>query len=227
MPDFNDIPDLPVETTKAAEAPDAARWLRVHGSPATRAEVARARRVALALSVGWLGIQFFAFGAREDLKRLPTRYTALLIVTPLVAGVVAIVLAVRPGRLGLGSRALLVSGLALLGPLGFMLLGLFTPPPYAHGEVGNLMFGAYCLNCTVAWALLPMVAAGLALRGSFAAGSAWRSALLGVGCGLIAAGLFTLHCPVVGPWHVALAHGGAVLIAALIGGFGLTWLTKS
>ena len=88
-----------------------------------------------------------------------------------MAGVLAVSLAVRSGRLGLGTRAVLVSALAIVAPLSFMMSGLMMPAPYEHGEDGSLMFGAYCLNCTVAWALLPIAAAGLALRGSFAASS--------------------------------------------------------
>jgi hypothetical protein len=64
------------------------------------------------------------------------------------------------------------------------------------------------------------------LRGAFAAGALWRSALLGGGCGLVAAALFTLHCPVVGKAHLLVAHGGAVLFSALLGGLVLSRFTR-
>jgi hypothetical protein len=108
-----------------------------------------------------------------------------------------------------------------------MISGLLLPVPYEHGEMGDLSFGAYCLNCSLAWALLPIAAAGLSLRNAFAAGAVWRSALLGAGCGLLAAGVFTLHCPVVDKWHIAIAHGGAVLLSSIIGALGLSWATRS
>jgi hypothetical protein len=158
---------------------------------------------------------------------LPWSYLFALCIAPMSAGILAVVLAVRGGSFGLGTRTALVSALAVLGPLSFMVSGVLMPMPYENGEIGDLSFGAYCLNCTVAWALLPIVSAGLVLRSAFAASSVWRSALLGAGCGLVAAGLFTLHCPVVGKWHIALAHGSAVLISALIGGVCLAWATRS
>ena len=227
MPDFDDIPDLPPTVTSARPVPDVGPWLRVHGTPLTRSEVQQRKRLAVVISVVWITVQFFAFGVRGDLSRLPLSYLFALSIAPMSAGLLAVLLAVRGGSFGLGTRAALVSALAVLGPISFMVSGFLMPAPYANGEIGDLSFGAYCLNCTVAWALLPIVAAGLALRGAFAASSVWRSALLGAGCGLIAAGLFTLHCSVVGKWHIAIAHGSAVLISAVIGGVCLAWATRS
>lgn len=227
MPVFDDIPDLPPTATRTGRTPDVGRWQRVHGSPLTRPEVQRRKRLAVVVSVVWIGVQFFAFGVRGDLSRLPLSYLIALCIAPISAGFLAVALAVRGGTFGLGTRVALVSALAVLGPLSFMVSGFLMPAPYENGELGDLSFGAYCLNCTVAWALLPIVAAGLVLRGAFAASSVWRSALLGAGCGLVAAGLFTLHCPVVGKWHIALAHGSAVVISALIGGACLAWATRS
>jgi hypothetical protein len=227
MPDFEDIPDITAPRPGPRRAPDVGPWQRVHGAPLTRREVEHRKRLALVVSVVWIAVQFFAFGVRGDLSRLPWAYLFMLCVAPMSAGFIAVALAVRGGSFGLGTRTALVSALAVLGPLSFMVSGFLMPVPYANGEIGDLSFGAYCLNCTVAWALLPIVAAGLALRGAFAASSVWRSALLGAGCGLIAAGLFTLHCPVVGKWHIAIAHGSAVLISAIIGGVCLAWATRS
>ena len=227
MPDFRDIPDVELLKDSASRTPDLTRWVRLHGEPPTRREVKRRRRAALALSAGWLAVQFVAFGARGDLPQLPLAYVLTLIIGPISAGLLALVLAVRRGAQGLGTRAALVGACAVLGPLGFMIAGLAMHAPYERGEQGSLMFGAYCLNCTVVWALLPLVAAGLSLRGAFAASAGLRSALLGAGCGLVAAGLFTLHCPVVGRLHIALAHGGAALLAALIGALFFTGSTRS
>lgn len=227
MPEFDDIPDVAAPATETRRAPDIGPWQRVHGAPLTRPEVQLRKRLALVVSVVWIAVQFFAFGVRGDLARLPWAYLFVLCVAPMSAGFIAVALAVRGGSIGLGTRSALVSALAVLGPLSFMLSGFLMPFPYPNGEIGDLSFGAYCLNCTVAWALLPIVAAGLALRNAFAASSVWRSALLGAGCGLIAAGLFTLHCPVVGKWHIAIAHGSAVLISAVIGGVCLAWATRS
>jgi len=227
MPDFDDIPDLPRPTHLGYSTPDAERWLRLHGSPPTRSELARRRRLALVVSVAWFAVQFAAFGVRGDLDRLPAVYLLVLSLGPASAGILALALAIRGGQLGLGTKTLLVSGLAVLAPIAFMVSAFLLPIPYEHGETGDVSFGAYCLNCSLAWALLPIAAAGLSLRGAFAAGAVWRSALLGAGCGLVAAGVFTLHCSVVGKWHLVIAHGGAVLLSAIIGAVALSWATRA
>jgi hypothetical protein len=201
--------------------------MRLRASPPTRAALAKRRRAALALSVAWLSVQFLAFGMRGDLARLSLGYVIGLIVAPFSAGILAVVAASRPGRFALGVRPTLIVTLALVCPSIFLLAGLGMPLPYSGGESGNLMFGAYCLNSTVAWALLPIASAAVVLRGAFAAGAVWRSALLGGGCGLVAAALFTLHCPVVGKLHIVVAHGGAVIVSALLGGLLLSRFTRA
>jgi hypothetical protein len=227
MPDFDDIPDVPsVPRNAAVGAPGRVMAARLRAFPPTRAELVKRRRAAVALSVAWLIVQFLAFGMRGDLARLSFGYLLGLIGAPFSAGILAIVAASRHGRLGLGVRPALVVMLALVCPLIFLVAGLVMPAPYPRGETGNLMFGAYCLNSTIAWALLPIASAAVVLRGAFAAAAVWRSALLGGGCGLVAAALFTLHCPVVGKAHIVLAHGGAVLVSAVLGGVVLARFTR-
>jgi hypothetical protein len=227
MPHFDEIPDVPPARRDGGPAPSVlATAARLKGASPTRAEVMRRRRAALALSVAWLTVQFLAFGLRGDLAKLSAGYVLGLIGAPFSAGVLAIVAAARHGPLGLGARPALLVTLALVCPLIFLVAGLAMPAPYPGGESGNLMFGAYCLNSTIAWALLPIASAAAVLRGAFAAGALWRSALLGGGCGLVAAALFTLHCPVVGKAHLLVAHGGAVLFSALLGGLVLSRFTR-
>jgi hypothetical protein len=73
---------------------------------------------------------------------------------------------------------------------------------------------------------VPILGAALALRGTFAAGAVWRSALVGVACGLGAAVAAQLRCPITGGAHIALAHGGVVVISALLGAFLLPRATR-
>ncbi len=228
MPEFDDIPDISrLASETPAGPPDIGALGRVRAAPPTRRELAKRRRAAIVLSVAWLTVQFLAFGIRGDLSRLSFGYLLGLIGAPFSAGILAIVAASRPGRVGLGVRPVLVVALALICPVIFLVAGLCMPAPYAGGELGNLMLGAYCLNSTIAWALLPILSAAIVLRGAFASGAVWRSALLGGGCGLVAAALFTLHCPVVGKAHIIVAHGGAVLVSALLGGLMLSRFTRT
>jgi hypothetical protein len=228
MQEFDDIPDIASRATQGAGEPREFRAAAWRGSPPpTRRELGKQRRLAIAFSVTWLTVQFLAFGIRGDLAQLPVGYLLGLIAAPFSAGIVAVVAACHGGRFGLGVRPLLVFVLALVCPLLFLVAGMFMPEPYPGGEMGNLEFGAYCLDSTVVWALLPIVSAGIVLRGAFASGAVWRSALLGGGCGLVAAALFTLHCPVVGKMHIVFAHGGAVILSALVGALLLSHFTRA
>jgi hypothetical protein len=84
-----------------------------------------------------------------------------------------------------------------------------------------------CGNLALGWSAVPLLAAALGLRGAFAAGALWRSALVGTACGLGAAVAAQVRCPITGAWHIVLAHGGVVVIAALLGAFLLPRATQA
>ncbi len=226
MPDFNDIPDLPEPAAGDPGMLGPAPRLGPFASSPTRRELTKCKRLAIAISLAWFALQLSVFGVRSDLARLSAGYIVALMLGPLAAGGLAVATASLGGRLSLGIRAPFVRALALLAPVSFISAGLLMPAPYQGGESGDLALGAACLNCTLLWALLPLTAAALSLRRTFAAGAVGRSALLGGGCGLIAAGMFTLHCPVISNWHLACAHGGAVLLSACLGGAFLPHFTR-
>jgi len=128
--------------------------------------------------------------------------------------------------MGLGVRVGTLATLALVVPLTFMLSGYALSPPYPGAPAGLFQHGVLCLDVAMAWTVIPLVAAGLALRSSFVTRAGWRSALVGVGAGLIVAATSFLRCPLSDAWHVALSHGGAVLASALLGGFVLARVTR-
>jgi hypothetical protein len=193
----------------------------------TRAELSRARAVALVVSVGWLFGQLLVLGARGDLGRVPAAYVLAFGVAPIVVGALCLVSASSAGRLGLGARTGLLAGLALLPPLAFVFGALVVPPPYAGAAGGDFRDGVFCFHMAVAWTVLPLLSAGVALRGTFVGRSAWRSAALGTATGLTAAAVITLHCPLSSSLHVALGHGGAVVASALLGAFALSRITRA
>jgi hypothetical protein len=165
-------------------------------------------------------------GIREDMRQVPLLYTVVLGVAPAVAGLLCIVAAASPGRMGLGIRVGALAGLALVLPLGFMLSGYALSPPYLDAPAGAFKHGIFCFNIALAWTAVPLVAAGLALRGAFVTRAGWRSALVGAGAGLVVAATSFLRCPLSSPWHVALSHGGAVVACALLGAFVLARVTR-
>jgi hypothetical protein len=192
----------------------------------TRAELRRARLVALVVSAGWIGGQLAALGLRGDLARVPAGYLGALVVAPIVAGALCLLAGVSAGRLGVGQRAGLLAALALLTPLAFVLGALLGPTPYADAEVGSFGDGVACFHIALAWTVLPLVLAGFALRATFVGSSMWRSVAVGVAAGLVAAAALTLHCSVAGAFHVGLGHGGAILASALVGAFVLSRVTR-
>lgn len=224
MPLFDDIPDL---GPPRLLAPDSRVPVRPGSASPTRGQLTQRRLAVVLLSVAWFAVQFFVFGLRADLGRLPLGYLVGLVLLPASVGLLAIAAAVRGGRFGLGIGATLLVALTLGSALVYSLAGLSLPFPYEGGRTENLASHARCLGLIALWAGLPLLGAGWVLRRSFAGSAVWRSALLAGGSGLTAAALLTLHCSFVSKLHLAVAHGCAPLVFALLGGFLLSRFTRS
>lgn len=193
----------------------------------TRKDTARARKIGLAVGSAWLGAQLLVTGIRPDFGHVPLSYWIEFGVAPLAAGALCFVAALSSGRIGVGQRVTLLATLSLLAPLLYTLSGYFLSPPYADAPLGDFKHGVFCLNIALAWTLLPLLAAGFALRRSFVGRSVLRSALIGAGAGLIVSVTSTLRCPLSGALHVALSHGGAVIVTALLGALLLSRVTRA
>lgn len=222
LPDFTRIPDPWRQSPPPAAFP--APPPSLVGS--TRSESARGRQTALLVAAGWLAAQLGVAGIRGDMGHVHLPYILVLGVAPAMAGLLCVVAAASPGRMGLGMRVGTLAGLAVVLPFGFMLSGYALSPPYPEAPGGAFKHGVFCFNVALAWTAVPLVAAGLALRGSFVTRAGWRSALVGAGAGLFVAATSFLRCPLSGAWHVALSHGGAVVAAALLGAFVLARVTR-
>jgi len=221
LPDFGDVPDVPQAPLRALPPP-----VRLLSAP-TRAAVQRRQWIALGVVGAWAVAQIGALGIRFDLGRLSSAYVALTLLLPLGIGVAGLVAALWPGRSGLGVERSLLLPLVILGPLSVIGTALLLPEPYAGGIAGNGLSIFMCGNLAFGWSAVPLLAAALALRGAFAAGAVWRSALIGTACGLGAAVAAQLRCPVTGAAHIVLAHGGVVIIAALLGALLLPRATQA
>lgn len=184
-------------------------------------QVVRSRRfAALVGGLAWLGIHLAVYGVRTDLKGLPFTYVAAQIVLPVLLATGSLFVALGAGRLGLGLKIGLISTLAVLGPASFCVIALGAPVPHAP-EPNSLIGTVLCFDITVAWVAVPLLCAAITLRGAFAAGARWRSALVGAGIGLFAGATMNLHCPAVAPAHMLFGHGLAVVIGAVLGGLAL------
>jgi hypothetical protein len=211
---FGDVPD-PLSAAAAPAPPSAPRGLAP--SPA-RSQVRAWRLAALFGSLAWVLLHLAILGARGDLTELPLGYAAAQILLPFAVAVLALVVALGSGKLGLGVRVALVSALSVLAPLSFLAIAAGTPAPKdVPAGVLTLPGILVCFGITVAWAAVPLLLASLALRGAFAAAARWRSALVGAGIGLFAGATMNLHCPNVAPLHMLFGHGLPVLVATLAG----------
>ncbi len=106
-----------------------------------------------------------------------------------------------------------VVGVVALGVLVFVATSLATDAP------GDTSPGAM-LRCAMGGSLMvagPLLLAVYSMRHSFVAAATWRTAALGLACGLVGAAATRLHCPVDAALHVVVAHGAPVGMAMLLG----------
>jgi len=218
--DLSVLKDIPDPVSRDASAGEVeARLPRSLPRVPTRSAAQRRRMVALAVSLAWLVCHLAAFGIRQDMSQLPAGYIAAQVGLPILFGASCLVVALAPGKLGLGIGVGIVSSMAVLGPLSYWLMALAMPLPHApHASPFNFWLGSLlCLDITLAWAAAPLLLLALSLRRAFAAHATGRSALVGAALGLLSGGAINLHCSNVEPWHMAAGHGAPVLIAAVLG----------
>jgi hypothetical protein len=213
---LNDIPDpLGSESPRSVQRPPLPPEATVRSVAALR------RRAAFGASLAWLGAHLAVYGVRQDFANLPTGYIIAQIVLPMVFGACCLLVAVAPGKLGLGVGFTIVSSMALLGPASYWAAALGMPAPHPSGNatLGFWLGSLLCLDITLSWAAAPLLMVALSLRRAFAANALWRSTLMGTAVGLLSGGAINLHCPNVDPWHLIAGHGVPVAIAALLGAF--------
>lgn len=213
---FGEIPDPEAPLLSSSSSQE----LRLPGFGAspTRDTVRKRRLAALTGSAAWLLTHLAVYGIRADFEELPILYIAAQILLPSLAAVASLFAALSYGKLGLGSRIGLVSGLVLLGPLAFCLVALGAPiPRLTTRDESSLLGILMCFDISVAWTTVPLLCAALTLPGAFATGVGWRSALVGASVGLLTGATMNLCCPNVAPLHLLVGHGAPVLVATLLG----------
>ena len=220
----DDIPD-PLGGGDPRPQPPA-KLMRAAVAAPDRAQVERRRRAALVLSLGWFFSHLLVFGARHDLRQLSRGYLLAHVAAPLLLAVASLWVATRPGRWGLGTRPRWTLVLAVGGPLSFGLISLAMPAPQGVGDQLHPWLAALlCSDLMLAWMSAPLFAAALALRGAFAAGAVWRSALIGSSVGLGSAVSLNLHCSNGHPFHLVVGHGVPIVAGSLLAAFVVSrWL---
>jgi hypothetical protein len=117
----------------------------------------------------------------------------------------------RAGRAALAFAALLT----LVGVLTFDVPGKTVVPDQTWAEFSR--FWWHCISFSARIIGPVLIAGTLALAGVMLTGAARLGAAVGAAGGALAG--LTLHalCPIGGVAHVALAHGGAVVVGAMVG----------
>ncbi len=230
MTDFDlsrlaDIPD-PLPQRSLTSATSGAPPVSPMVPSPTRSGVRRARIVALACAILFDAAWFAFVERRRDLGSLPVTTIALGLAIPLVAAGAALTATVRRGARGLGDSVVSVAALVCVAPLLFAAVTfLVAPVDSSDGE-----FVARATRCIAATAVLaagPLALGLVALKRSFVAAAAWRTAALGVACGGVAAATMSVSCPDSGAVHVVIAHGVMMLVAGLAGALAANRVTRA
>jgi len=219
--DLSFLKDIPDPVSSEGPSPDGGDRLRRPRPPApTRSSAERRRAAALGVSLAWLSCHLAVFGIRQDMSQLPVAYLAAQVGLPVLFGAACLVVALVPGKLGLGLDVGVIGSIALIGPLSFWLFALGMPAPHvpAASALGFWLGSLLCFDIALSWAAAPLLLLALSLRRAFAAHATGRSALVGAALGLLSGAVINLHCANVDPWHMAAGHGVPVLVAALLGG---------
>jgi len=215
--DLRRLADIPDPFSGAAgKAP------RPHGERPTAPSPARARvrelrvmavAVALLSQAVWLTL----VERRSDMAASSPWALLLGIGIPLVAAALALTAAAGPGSIGLGEPMSRLAALVALSVAVFVVgTTLFGAPQ--DSEAG--LFWGHALRCMAVTAVLaaaPLALGVWSFRHAFAAAATWRSALLGVASGALAAATMSLACSNGGALHVLVGHGAMMLAGGAVG----------
>jgi hypothetical protein len=203
--DLASIPD-PLAAQPTPPGRDAAAPPAAERGPTRK--TLRHRRVFAILSVYvWLlAVQVF-IGIRND---VPAWIMILHVGVPTLLGSVALWLALRPGRLGLGPSFRAVGSFVAVASVVFGVAALCTP--CIEAGLPLLKNSFLCGDWILAIAVVPLFALAWATKRTWAAGAGFRSALLGAAVGFTAAGMQALHCAHSDGMHVLLGHGWPIVV---------------
>lgn len=182
--------------------------------------VVNPERRALVL-LAWVPLMVFliltGMGLRKDASALGPAmlWGPLVLQTALGLALVATALVLSiPGRAG-GRRwpfSLLVAGILVFLSQTFLTYSL------SAGPLGSrpLSFGSGCLAVETVVGLTSLALMLILARTLAPSRVLWPCVLAAAGAGLMAEGVYRLHCGISDPRHVLLWHGGSVLVLILV-----------
>lgn len=215
--DLQRIADVPDPLATLAQVP-----LRAHPVPTarsrTRSRVASIRATALGAALLYEGLWLAFMNKRDDLHTIAPLRLFFEVAVPVGAAALALT-AAAPGKRGLAKPRTRLATLTLLAPVLFAAAAILLSIA-SGGRADSAPFWPHSLRCfgwTSLYSAGPMVFAAWAFRRSFLGAPAWRTAAVAVACAATGAATMSLICSSEGPAHVIVGHGGAMLVAALVG----------
>jgi hypothetical protein len=212
----------PPQASRPQTRPSSVRPVQLpEGASPTRSAMKTRRAIAVVALTAWPPVLRLGWGFRPDIAERSAFVAGQAALLGLLL-IPAILIAILPGRRGLGGP-LWRTRIAALGlPIAFMLVGLFWLPEGSPGSFGEIGPWAAILPCFSIGLLVavPMLLVLLwAVQRAFPSAAAWRGGALGAAVGLVGSAVLTAHCSSPFGGHVALAHGLPIVIAGLLGGF--------
>jgi hypothetical protein len=188
--------------------------------PARPRRPARQLAALLALGLGWAGALLALLTVRGDATELPVAWLVGGAVAWLVGFVAPCALIAVPARGAVMPRWRAAAVVAAIAAVALVALGLLVhpagPSSLSYGW-DRFARGHTCLELGLLTAVLPVVATLRLLRGALPVATGWTAAALGAAGGSLGGLMLHLHCRVADGLHVGLIHGGAPVVAALLG----------
>lgn len=181
----------------------------------TRAERRTRLVIGLVMALVWVTALTLRFGLRPEIT------PSLLLELGLwsVMAVVALGIALYPGRKGVSLQVSLI-GAAFMGLPAFFLVTALAWSMDAPDVPLTMRTLSGCFGLATGIGLGPLLIALYLFRHAFVAAAAWRLGLLGAVSGLAGTIGCQAHCPLGHAFsHVSLSHGAPILIGAVVGLF--------
>ena len=188
----------------------------------TRRAVQRRRLLAVAISFLWMGAILAFFGVRDDFFANPLVLAHVAL--PALFGGAALYTALSSGPAGVGPSIRPTLVFALLGPIAFVVTAMLLPTVEASDHFLRSVF--ICGDVVLFLGAIPLAALAWSLRHACVSSAPWRSTLVAVAVGLVAAAAAGSHCTNTDRLHIALGHGLPILVLALMGWFVVRRVTR-
>lgn len=163
--------------------------------------------VVVALVLGGIAL------IRPDLARLPQPALWMVTVGVGLLAIATLVVALAPGRRGLGASVTLLVALAALTAPVYAVITLVA----ALGVSSEILPSRNCFSMSMGFAAVALTGLTFALRRSVPAAPVARGALLGACAGAWAGLVIHLHCPCGDRMHILVGHAIPVAIVAVLG----------